>query len=105
MQNVGGEAFDYGTFKAAYDTDERVKSMVQNFSNKGIEPKTKQNIKDKEVSKPAGSDTVGAMAKRATDLGDDIGEGLKSPHKKGSRKYKKQLAAKHAAMAARQDLK
>ena len=63
--------------------------------------KTKQNIKDKEVSKPAGSDTVGAMAKRATDLGDDIGEGLKSPHKKGSRKYKKQLAAKHAAMAAR----
>ena len=27
MQNVGAEAFDYGTFKAAYDTDPRVKAM------------------------------------------------------------------------------
>ena len=43
MQNVGGEYFDYGTFKAAYDTDARVKTMVANFSEKGIEPKTKGN--------------------------------------------------------------
>ena len=26
MQNIGGEQFDYGTFKAAYDTDPRVKN-------------------------------------------------------------------------------
>ena len=32
MQNVGGEQFDYGTFKAAYDTDARIKTMVTNFS-------------------------------------------------------------------------
>ena len=36
MQNVGGEQFDYETFKAAYDTDARVKTMVANFSEKGI---------------------------------------------------------------------
>ena len=30
MQNVGGEQFDYSTFKAAYDTDARVKTMVTN---------------------------------------------------------------------------
>ena len=29
MKNVGAEQFDYGTFKAAYDTDPRIKAMVK----------------------------------------------------------------------------
>ena len=44
MQNVGAEQFDYGTFKASYDTDPRVKTMTHNFNNKGIELKTKKNV-------------------------------------------------------------
>ena len=43
MQNIGGEMFDYGTFKAAYDTDPMVKTMTANLSEKGIEPKTKKS--------------------------------------------------------------
>jgi len=72
MQNVDAEAFDFGTFKAAYDTDARVKSMVKNFSKYGIEPKTKNELDDgDDVSTDAGnSNTVSNMAKSATDLKD-----------------------------------
>ena len=50
------------------------KLVLSNFSFKGIEPKTKQNIEitksdlDKEQSK----NDVTKMAKNATDLGDDL---------------------------------
>lgn len=71
MQNVGAESFDFGTFKAAYDTDPRVKAMVKNFDKRGIEPKTKNELDSGTgTSAPEGGDTVGNMAKRATDLGD-----------------------------------
>ena len=69
MQNVGAEAFDYGTFKAAYDTDPRVKAMVQNFNEKGIEPKTKQQATDTPQGDTTGNNTVANMAKSATDVG------------------------------------
>jgi hypothetical protein len=69
MQNIGGEQFDYGTFKAAYDTDPRVKTMVANFSEKGIEPKTKKPSSDIPQADAAGPDKVGQMAKSATDVG------------------------------------
>jgi len=73
MQNVGAEQFDFGTFKAAYDTDPRVKAMVKNFDKTGIEPKTKNELDDGgPQAEPEGGDTVGQMAKRATDLGDDL---------------------------------
>lgn len=74
MQNVGGEQFDYGTFKAAYDTDPRVKSMVSNFNKKGIVPKTaKENPVDTpQDNKEQGGDTVNQMAKRATNVGADL---------------------------------
>lgn len=75
MQNVGGEQFDYGTFKAAYDTDPRVKSMVSNFNKKGIVPKTAtENPVDApqdNKEEPSG-DTVNQMAKRATNVGADL---------------------------------
>jgi len=72
MQNVGGEQFDYGTFKAAYDTDPRVKTMVANFSEKGIEPKTKETIQSDTPQQDAEGDKVAQMAKSATNLGDNL---------------------------------
>lgn len=74
MQNVGSQQFDYGTFKAAYDTDPRIKTMTHNFSYKGIEPKTKQNIEitKSDIEKEKAKDSVSKMAKSATDLGDKL---------------------------------
>jgi hypothetical protein len=69
MQNVGSEQFDYRTFKAAYDTDPRLKAMIQNFSEKGIEPKTKQQATDTPQGDTTDSNTVASMAKSATDVG------------------------------------
>lgn len=71
MINVGGEQFDYGTFKAAFDTDPRIKTMVKNFDQKGIEPKTKNAIDDQPQGDTDG-DKVSQMAKSATDLGDKL---------------------------------
>jgi len=62
--------FDYGTFKAAYDTDPRIKTMVSNFSEKGIEPNTKKAASDTPQGDGAeGDTTVQQMAKSATDVG------------------------------------
>ena len=72
MQNVGAEQFDYGTFKASYDTDPRLKAMIQNFSEKGIEPKTKKQATDTPQGDTTGSNTVAKMAKSATDIGDKL---------------------------------
>lgn len=73
MQNVGAEQFDFGTFKAAYDTDPRVKTMVKNFDKVGIEPKTKNELDDGSTDAGSqGGDTVSQMAQRATDLGDNL---------------------------------
>ena len=73
MRNAGGENFDYGMFKAAYDTDPRVKTMVANFSQDGIEAKTEVELKDKDTSgEEAASDAdpngVEQLAKQATDM-------------------------------------
>ena len=70
MQNVGGEHFDYDTFVAAYETDERVKSMIKNYSEKGIDLKTQEEPSDVPQSdSPTGGNAVNQMAKSATDLG------------------------------------
>lgn len=71
MQNVGGEQFDYGTFKAAYDTDARIKTMVNNFNKDGIEPKTANTIDSGDQQDATGNE-VEKMAKNATDLGDNL---------------------------------
>lgn len=68
LDNVGGEVFDYGSFKAAYDTDARVKTMTANFNQDSIILKT-----GKEADKPSGGgeegkDTVAKMASNAVDL-------------------------------------
>lgn len=73
MQNVGGEQFDYGTFKAAYDTDPRVKTMVADFNEKGVTPKTAKDADTtSQADSPEGPDKVSQMAKRATDVGDKL---------------------------------
>ena len=62
------EQFSYDSFKAAYDNDSRIKTLVKNFDQKGVTLAT-----DEESNLPqqdAKSDnTVSNMAKRATDLG------------------------------------
>lgn len=71
MSNVGNPQFDFGTFKAAYDTDPRIKTMVKNFDKIGIEVKTQKEIEGEPSSSDAqGSDTVNQMAKSAVDLND-----------------------------------
>ena len=72
MANVGGEQFDYGTFKAAYDTDPRIKTMTNNFSEQGIEPKTAKTVDAGGPQQDAEGDKVSQMAKSATDLGDKL---------------------------------
>lgn len=70
MQNVEAEHFDFESFKAAYDTDPRVKAMVKNFDKRGIEPMTKNELDSGTTStSSSGGDTVSSMAKRATNLG------------------------------------
>ena len=74
MANAGGESFDYGTFTAAYETDPRVKTMVKNFSQDGVEVKTKNNVEDpgpeiSAVDGDSGESDVTQMAKAATDIG------------------------------------
>ena len=70
MQNVGGFESTVVELFAAYDTDPRVKTMVANFSEKGIEPKTKETIQSDTPQQDAEGDKVAQMAKSATNLGD-----------------------------------
>jgi hypothetical protein len=72
MQNMGGEAFAYGTFKNAYDSDPRVKEMVKNFSEAGIDLKTKEDADQTPQGGEEGGDTVAQMAQSATDVGAEL---------------------------------
>lgn len=75
MANVGNPQFDFGTFKSAYDTDQRVKAMVKNFDKVGIEPNTMQDMEaggGVGASDAPAADPVSQMAKSATDLGDKL---------------------------------
>lgn len=72
MRNQGRGQFNYETFKAAYDLDPRLQQLVKNFDKTKLELKTSEvddveNIKG-DPGRPG--DTVGKMAKNATDLGD-----------------------------------
>ena len=72
MANMGGEAFAYGTFKNAYDSDPRVKEMVKDFNEDGINLKTKEDADAGDAGGSQGGDDVSQMAKRATDVGDKL---------------------------------
>ena len=75
MRNQGKGNFDFESFKAMYDADPKIQQLVTNFD------KTKIEFKQSEVDDVAGavpgnpgrpSDTVGNMAKNATDVGTDL---------------------------------
>ena len=68
MQNQGRGQFTYDVFKAAYDSDPRLQTLVSNFDKNTIELKSDE-MDDVPVDTQSGSDSVGSMAKRATDLG------------------------------------
>lgn len=66
MKSVGSEQFDYRTFKAAYDSDERIKSMIKNFNQDGITLKTDTDADSEAPQEDPGNTKVSQMAKRAT---------------------------------------
>ena len=75
MRNQGKGNFDYESFKAMYDADPKIQQLVTNFDKDKIE------FKQSEVDDVAGavpgnpgrpSDTVGNMAKNATDVGAEL---------------------------------
>lgn len=66
MRNVNREQFDYRSFKAAYDSDERVKSMIKNFDQQGLTLKTDTDADTDAPQQDTGNSKVSQMAKRAT---------------------------------------
>ena len=71
MQNQGRAQFNYDVFKAAYDSDPRLQKLVKNFDQTKIELKTSETDDVEGLPGNPGrpEDTVGKMAKNATDLG------------------------------------
>lgn len=72
MRNQGKGNFDYESFKAMYDSDPRLQQLVTNFDKEKIEFKQSEVDDVAKIKGNAGrpSDTVGNMAKNATDLSD-----------------------------------
>ena len=68
MRNQGKGNFDFDSFKAMYDADPKIQALVTNFDQEKIEFK---NSEMDDLNTPAGAtgDTVGNMAKSATDVG------------------------------------
>jgi len=66
MRNTNREQFDYRTFKAAYDSDERIKKMIKNFNQDGITLKTDIDADKAAPQEDPGNSKVSQMAKRAT---------------------------------------
>jgi len=67
MKKAGVPQFDYNTFKETYDQNPQLQKLVK-FDPQGV------TINDSSMdqvgsTKPSDADTVGDMAKRATDLG------------------------------------
>ena len=73
MRNTHNTEFSYDTFKAAYDSDPRIPKLVTNFDQEKIEFKQSEmdDVKSKGEPGPKG-DTVGQMAKNATDVGAEL---------------------------------
>jgi hypothetical protein len=70
MRNTHNTEFSYDVLKAVYDADPRLKSIITNFDKEKIEFKQSEVDDVKSAGQPGRpSDTVGKMAKNATDLG------------------------------------
>lgn len=69
MKNIGEELFTYDTFQQAYDSDPKIQNIVADFNTNSV--KIKSGDENKLTPTPtSGKNTISAMAKRATDLGD-----------------------------------
>lgn len=70
MQNQGRGQFTYDVFKAAYDSDPRLQTLVSNFDQNTIELKSDEMDDVPVDGAAAGGDSVSSMAKSAVDLSD-----------------------------------
>jgi hypothetical protein len=61
MDNMGAEEYNQETFKAAYDQDPQIKSLVASFDPEGVTLKGGE-----EPQAPAQDNTVDQMAQSAT---------------------------------------
>lgn len=75
MQNQGKGQFTFDVFKAAYDSDPRLKALVTNFDKEKIELKQSEMddvdaaATDGAAATAADANAVSNMAKSATDVG------------------------------------
>ena len=67
MRNIGNQQFDYETFKVAYDSDNKIKSIVKDFDKETITLKT-SGVDNLKTTKHKKKNTVSNMAKKAVDL-------------------------------------
>lgn len=67
MQNIGNQQFTYDSFKAAYDSDPKVKEIVKDFDQQRVTLKTSE-IDDVNPSRTKSKNKVSQMAKRAVDI-------------------------------------
>ncbi len=68
MKYQDNPQFDYETFKVLYDINPQLQKLIRNFDQEKIElaVDATDNLSAPQAS---GTDTVGQMAQRATDLG------------------------------------
>lgn len=72
MTNMGSQQFSYEVLRSAFDTDPKIQNLIKDFDHRTITLKD-GNVDDLEVDgTDGGGDTVGQMAKSATDLGDTL---------------------------------
>jgi hypothetical protein len=67
MQNTGNQQFTYDSFKAAYDSDPKIKDIVKDFDQNTVTLKTSE-LDDINPSKGRSKNKISQMAKRAVDL-------------------------------------
>lgn len=67
MQNVGKQQFSYETFKAAYDSDDKIKNIIKDFDRNTVTLKTRE-IDDLNPTASKKKSSVSQMAKKATNL-------------------------------------
>lgn len=67
MQNIGNQQFTYDSFKAAYDSDPKIKEIVKDFDQQRVTLKTSE-IDDVNPSRTKSKNKVSQMAKRAVDI-------------------------------------
>jgi|TARA_R110000796_G_scaffold47966_3_gene114943 hypothetical protein len=71
MLNLGNPQFNYDSFKAAHDHDNRVKQLIKDFTQDTVELKTSE-VDDLKPKTRSSRNTVKSMAKKATNLGDNL---------------------------------